>query len=333
MATDTKGSSTAEPGPGRRLPGGVPPVVRRVFRDNGALGALLALVAVLALLSPDFLTTRNLMNVGAQAAVVAVLAFGVTFVIVSAGIDLSVGSVAALSAMVLAWTATSQGLPVWLAVLCALVTGLACGLVNGVLVAHGRLPSFIATLAMLSVARGLGLVISQGSPIAFPDPLAFLGRNLGDWLPVPVLVMLAMAAVAAVVLNLTYSGRAMYAIGGNEEAARLSGIRVSRQKLVVYGLSGVFAAVAGIVLASRLVSAQPQAAFGYELDAIAACVIGGASLSGGVGRASGTLIGALILAVLRNGLNLLNVSAFWQQVAIGAVIALAALLDTLRRRT
>lgn len=333
MATETRGKSAAASGAGDGPPGTVPARARRVFHDNGALGALLALVAVLALLSPDFLTTRNLMNVGAQAAVVAILAFGVTFVIVAAGIDLSVGSVAALSATVLAWTATAQGVPVWLAVLGALATGLVCGLVNGLLVAYGRLPSFIATLAMLSVARGLGLVISQGSPIDFPDPLGFLGRNLGDWLPVPVLVMLAMAALAALVLNLTYSGRAMYAIGGNEEAARLSGIRVARQKLVIYGLSGVFAAVAGVVLASRLVSAQPQAAFGYELDAIAACVIGGASLSGGVGRASGTLIGALILAVLRNGLNLLNVSAFWQQVVIGGVIALAALLDTLRRRT
>lgn len=320
-------------GPGALLPGGPGRALLRLFRENGALGALVALVAAMSLLSPDFLSTRNLLNVGVQAAVVAILAFGVTFVIVSAGIDLSVGSVAALSAMVLAWTATEQGLPVWLAVVLALVTGAACGGVNGLLVAYGKLPPFIATLAMLSVARGLGLVVSQGSPIAFPDALGVLGRNIGGRLPVPVLVMVGLSVVAAIVLNRTYSGRAMYAIGGNEEAARLSGIRVPRQKLVIYGLSGLFAAVAGIVLASRLVSAQPQAAFGYELDAIAACVIGGASLSGGVGRASGTLIGALILAVLRNGLNLLNVSAFWQQVVIGAVIALAALLDTLRRRT
>lgn len=321
------------PGPAGHLTGRLPRLLLRRLRDNGALGALLALTAVLSVLSPDFLSTRNLLNVGVQAAVTAILAFGVTFVIVSAGIDLSVGSVAALSAMVLAWTATSQGLPVWLAVLLALATGTACGAVNGLLVAHGRLPAFVATLAMLSVARGLCLVLSQGRPIALPDVLGVLGRDLGGWLPVPVLTMLALGAVAAVILNRTYSGRTMYAIGGNEEAARLSGIRVRRQKLVVYGLSGCFAAVAGIVLAARLVSAQPQAAFGYELDAIAACVIGGASLAGGVGRASGTLIGALILAVLRNGLNLLSVSAFWQQVVIGGVIALAALLDTLRRRT
>ncbi|MGW0905552.1 ABC transporter permease/substrate-binding protein [Streptomyces sp. NPDC002853] len=306
--------------------------LRRVLLDNGALSALVVLLVAMSLLSGDFLTTQNLLNVGVQAAVTAILAFGVTFVIVSAGIDLSVGSVAALSATVLAWTATSQGLPVWLAIIFAVGTGIACGFVNGLLVSYGKLPPFIATLAMLSVARGLSLVISQGSPIPFPDSVSNLGDTIGGWLPVPVIVMVAMGLITALVLGRTYIGRSMYAIGGNEEAARLSGLRVKRQKLVIYGLSGLFAAVAGIVLASRLVSAQPQAAQGYELDAIAAVVIGGASLAGGVGKASGTLIGALILAVLRNGLNLLSVSAFWQQVVIGVVIALAVLLDTLRRK-
>ncbi|MFH9239976.1 substrate-binding domain-containing protein [Streptomyces anulatus] len=307
-------------------------VIRRVLLDNGALSALVVLVVAMSLLSGDFLTTQNLLNVGVQAAVTAILAFGVTFVIVSAGIDLSVGSVAALSATVLAWSATSAGVPVLLAVVLAIVTGIACGFVNGALVSYGKLPPFIATLAMLSIARGLSLVISQGSPIAFPESVSVLGDTLGGWLPVPVLVMIAMGLITALILGRTFIGRSMYAIGGNEEAARLSGLRVKRQKIVIYALSGLFAAVAGIVLASRLVSAQPQAAQGYELDAIAAVVIGGASLAGGVGKASGTLIGALILAVLRNGLNLLSVSAFWQQVVIGVVIALAVLLDTLRRK-
>ncbi|WP_416974275.1 substrate-binding domain-containing protein [Streptomyces sp. 4F14] len=306
--------------------------VRRLLLDNGALTALIVLVIAMSALSGDFLTTDNLLNVGVQAAVTAILAFGVTFVIVSAGIDLSVGSVAALSATVLAWTATSHGVPVFLAVLLALATGIAAGLINGFLISYGKLPPFIATLAMLSVARGLALVISDGSPIAFPDSVSHLGDTLGGWLPVPVLVMVAMGLIAAFVLGRTYIGRSMYAIGGNEEAARLSGLRVNRQKLAIYALSGVFAAIAGVVLASRLSSAQPQAASGYELDAIAAVVIGGASLAGGTGKASGTLIGALILAVLRNGLNLLNVSAFWQQVVIGVVIALAVLLDTVRRK-
>ncbi|MFF9085585.1 substrate-binding domain-containing protein [Streptomyces sp. NPDC014991] len=324
MATDTLRSTTGA----SSAPGGL----RRLLLDNGALTALIVLVIALSALSGDFLTTDNLLNIGVQAAVTAVLAFGVTFVIVSAGIDLSVGSVAALSATVLAWSATQHGVPVVLAVVLAVATGVVAGLVNGFLIAYGKLPPFIATLAMLSVGRGLALVISQGSPIPFPGSVSHLGDTLGGWLPVPVLVMVVMGLIAALVLGRTYIGRSMYAIGGNEEAARLSGLRVRRQKLAIYALSGVFAAVAGVVLASRLSSAQPQAADGYELDAIAAVVIGGASLAGGTGKASGTLIGALILAVLRNGLNLLSVSAFWQQVVIGVVIALAVLLDTVRRK-
>ncbi|MFF9670357.1 substrate-binding domain-containing protein [Streptomyces eurythermus] len=324
MATDTLKSRLGASG----APGGL----RRLLLDNGALTALIVLVIALSALSGDFLTTDNLLNIGVQAAVTAILAFGVTFVIVSAGIDLSVGSVAALSATMLGWSATSHGVPVALAVVLAVATGVVAGLVNGFLIAYGKLPPFIATLAMLSVGRGLALVISQGSPIAFPGSVSHLGDTLGGWLPVPVLVMVVMGLVAAVVLGRTYIGRSMYAIGGNEEAARLSGLRVKRQKLAIYALSGLFAAVAGVVLAARLSSAQPQAADGYELDAIAAVVIGGASLAGGTGKASGTLIGALILAVLRNGLNLLSVSAFWQQVVIGVVIALAVLLDTVRRK-
>ncbi|QID36448.1 ABC transporter permease [Streptomyces albus] len=329
MAIDTQ--------PGHRLdkrPGGGPPqVVRRILLDNGALSALVVLVVILAIMSGDFLTTTNLLNVGVQAAVTAILAFGVTFAIVSGGIDLSVGSVAAFSGVMLGWFTTTQGMPVFLGVVLAILTGTVCGLLNGVLISYGKLPPFIATLAMLSAARGLAQVVSEGNPVLLPDSLSWIGKTIGEWLPVPVIVMLLMGLVAAVVLARTYSGRAMYAIGGNEEAAHLSGIRVRRQKLVIYTLVGTFAAVAGIVLASRLASAQPNAATGYELDAIAAVVIGGASLAGGVGKASGTLIGALILAVLRNGLNLLDVSAFWQQVVIGVVIALAVLLDTLRRRT
>ncbi|SEG98249.1 ribose transport system permease protein [Nonomuraea solani] len=301
------------------------------FAENGALAALVVLVVALSLLSSDFLSVTNLLNVGVQAAVTAILAFGATFVIVTGGIDLSVGSVAALSAITLAWTATAAGVPWPVATLVSLAVGVACGLVNAGLIAYGKLPPFIATLAMLGIARGLALVISQGSPIPMPEQVAHLGDTVG-YLPIPVIVMVIMGVIAAVILNRTYPGRAMYAIGGNAEAARLSGINVNRQQLVTYALSGGFAAVAGIVLASRLASAQPQAAAGYELDAIAAVVIGGASLSGGKGRALGTFVGALILAVLRNGLNLLSVSAFWQQVVIGVVIALAVLVDTLRRR-
>ncbi|SDN25215.1 ABC transporter permease [Allokutzneria albata] len=308
------------------------PDLRRLLSDNGALGGLIVLVAALSVMAPNFLTAQNLLNVGVQAAVVAVLAFGQTFVIVSGGIDLSVGSVAALSGMVAAWSFTEAGLPGWLALVAGLVTGLAAGLVNGVMVSYGRLPAFIATLAMLSVARGLTLVVSDGTPKSTPDEITALGSTIGDYLPVPLLVMLLVFGLTGIILTRTYAGRTMYAIGGNADAARLSGINVRRSTLVVYGLAGVFAAVAGLLLAGRLASAGPQAAVGYELDAIAAVVIGGASLSGGVGRATGTFVGALVLAVLRNGLNQLQVTPFWQQVVIGVVIALAVLFDTLRRR-
>ncbi len=336
MAIDTQPGHRLDKRPGgKRGPNPARRVVEdtgRVLQDNGALVALLVLVLVLSFWTSNFFTATNLLNVGVQAAVTAILAFGVTFAIVSGGIDLSVGSVAAFSGVMLGWFTTTQGMPVFLGVLLAILSGTACGLLNGILISYGKLPPFIATLAMLSAARGLAQVVSEGSPVVLPDSLSWIGKTIGEWLPVPVIVMIVMGLLAALVLNRTYSGRSMYAIGGNEEAAHLSGIRVRRQKLVIYTLVGAFAAVAGIVLASRLASAQPTAAEGYELDAIAAVVIGGASLAGGVGKASGTLIGALILAVLRNGLNLLDVSAFWQQVVIGVVIALAVLLDTLRRR-
>ncbi len=307
--------------------------VTSVRGTGGPLAALVALVVLLALLSGDFLTTNNLLNVGVQASVTAVLAFGMTFVIVSGGIDLSVGSIAGLSGIVTGWTATTAGVPMWLAVLAGMASGVLAGVVSGILITAGRMPPFIATLAMLSVARGLALVIADGRPIPVEGWLATLGSGeLFGFLPYPVLVLIAAAIATGLILRRTYAGRAMYAIGGNAEAARLSGIRVNRQQVLVYALSGLFAAVAGILLAARLASAQPEAGTGYELDAIAAVVIGGASLSGGVGTAVGTLIGALILAILRNGLNLLDVSAFWQQVVIGAVIAAAVLFDTLRRR-
>ncbi|MFC7344453.1 substrate-binding domain-containing protein [Saccharopolyspora griseoalba] len=302
-------------------------------RAGGPLGGLVVLVVLLSLLSPDFLTANNLLNVGVQASVVAILAFGLTFVIVSGGIDLSVGSVAGLAGIVTGWAASSLGLPMWLAIPVGLASGAAAGLASGALVTAGRVPPFIATLAMLSVARGLALVVADGRPISMDGWVGRIGSGeLFGVLPYPVLIMLVIGLLTAFVLRRTYAGRAMYAIGGNAEAARLSGIKVTRQKLLIYALSGLFAALAGILLASRLASAQPEAGTGYELDAIAAVVIGGASLAGGVGSALGTFVGALVLAVLRNGLNLLDVSAFWQQVVIGLVIAAAVLFDTLRQR-
>jgi ribose transport system permease protein len=307
---------------------------REFLSRSGPLWGLVILCIVMTILSPYFLTFNNLFNVGTQIAVIAILALGQTFVIVSGGIDLSVGSVLGLAGIVFGWATAVANLPLPLALALGVGAGASAGLINGLLITLGNLPPFIATLAMLSAARGLALVISGGVPLnPIPGPILSLGSgDLFGFVPLPVILMLVMWAITVGILLSTYAGRAMYAIGGNEEASRLSGINVSRQKLLIYTLSGLFAGIAGILLTARLASAQPQAGFTFELDAIAAVVIGGASLSGGVGSASGTLIGALILGVLRNGLNLLNVSAFWQQVVIGAVIALAVMTDTLRRR-
>jgi ribose/xylose/arabinose/galactoside ABC-type transport system permease subunit len=307
---------------------------REFLSRSGPLWGLVILCIVMTILSPYFLTFNNLFNVGTQIAVIAILALGQTFVIVSGGIDLSVGSVLGLAGIVFGWATAVANLPLPLALALGVGAGASAGLINGLLITLGNLPPFIATLAMLSAARGLALVISGGVPLnPIPGPILSLGSgDLFGFVPLPVILMLVMWAITVGILRSTYAGRAMYAIGGNEEASRLSGIHVSRQKLLIYTLSGLFAGIAGILLTARLASAQPQAGFTFELDAIAAVVIGGASLSGGVGSASGTLIGALILGVLRNGLNLLNVSAFWQQVVIGAVIALAVMTDTLRRR-
>jgi ribose transport system permease protein len=332
VSTDTTRAPAAQSDTGR--PPTAHPTRRRItdlLSANGALVGLVAVCIAMFIATPAFLTTQNLLNVGVQAAVVAILAFGMTFVIVSGGIDLSVGSVAAFSAVVAGVAAAAAGLPGVSAIVVGLFTGVAAGTVNGIAIAYGKLPAFIATLAMLSVARGLTLVASEGRPIAMPDAVRFLGGDLGP-LPVPILIMLLSGAVAAFILTRTVLGRSMYAVGGNEEAARLSGIRVKRVTVAVYALSGIYAGLAGLVLSGRLASAQPQAAAGYELDAIAAVVIGGASLAGGVGTVTGTLIGALILAVIRNGLNLLNVTAFWQQVVIGVVIAVAVGVDVLRHR-
>jgi len=305
---------------------------KKFLANNGALVGLVVLCLALFIATPDFLTGQNLLNIGIQVSTVAVLAFGMTFVIVAGGIDLSVGAVAALAAMVSSWLFVSAGLPGWLTLLGGLATGLLAGMVNGLANAYGKLPSFIATLAMLSVARGLTLVISDGRPIKTAPEVSFLGGNLGP-VPMPIVVLVLSALVASFVLNRTVIGRSMYAVGGNAEAARLSGLPVKRILVTVFALAGLFAALAGLLLAGRLDSAQPQAAAGYELDAIAAVVIGGASLSGGLGKISGTFVGALVLVVIRNGLNLLNVTSFWQQVVIGLVIALAVGVDVLRRKT
>lgn len=298
------------------------------------LVALVLLIVGLTFLSDAFLSVQNFLNVGQQVAVLSIVALGATFVIISGGIDLSVGSVVALSSAVFAAMFASYGLPWPLAALVGLLVGGVCGAANGLAIVYGRLPPFIATLAMLSIARGLALVVTGGRPISgFPDSFRWLaGRELPFDLPFSILLTLLLYAVGSLVLRRTVFGRATYAIGGNEEATRRAGIKLDRTKIMIYTLAGGLAALGGLVLTARLNSAQPQAAAALELDVIAAVVIGGASLSGGVGTVFGTLIGALIMGFLRNGLNLLNVSSFWQQVVVGVVIALAVMTDTLRRK-
>ena len=305
--------------------------IKKFAMRNGALIGLILLAIILSLATPAFLTGSNILNVGIQAATVAILAFGETFAIVAAGIDLSVGSVAAVSSMFAAYAGASMGMPAWLTVVIGIVAGAVFGALSGIANAYLKLPSFIATLAMMSVARGLTLVISDGRPISTSGVVNFFGGTILN-IPVPIVMMIIMGIIAAIILNFTTIGRSMYAVGGNMEASRLSGISVHKTQIVVFILSGIFAAVAGLVIAGRLHSAQPQAATGYEMDAIASTVIGGASLSGGKGKISGTFVGAILLAVIRNGLNILNVSSFWQQVVIGLVIAAAVSFDTLRRK-
>lgn len=307
---------------------------RSVVAQTGPLLGLLVLGAALSILTDRFLSFSNLANVGQQIAVISIVALGATYVIIAGGIDLSVGSVVALSSVVFALAFSNAGLAWPVAVLAALATGIAVGVVNGLFVTLGRLPAFIATLATLSMARGLALVVSEGRPISgFPDEFRTItsGRIVGD-VPVSIGLTIVLFVLGGLALRHTVFGRAVYAVGGSEEVARLSGIRIVRLKVAIYALAGFCAAVGGLVLTSRLNSAQPVAGQGLELDVIAAVVIGGASLSGGQGTAFGTLLGALIIGVLRNGLNLLNVSSFWQQVAVGGVIAAAVMTDTLRRR-
>jgi len=302
-------------------------------RQLGTFAGLLALCIVLWAATPHFLTVSNLLNVLEQTSINAIVAVGMTFVIISGGIDLSVGSVLALSGIALA-SALEGGVPAPAAIALALATGTACGLVNGVLITFGRLPPFIATLGMMSVARGAALMLAEGRPISgFTEGFRALATGRVVIVPAPVILTAAVYLVAHFVLARTVFGRATYAIGGNEEAARLSGVHVRFHKTAVYGVAGLTSAVAAILLTARLNSAQPTAGTMYELDAIAATVIGGTSLLGGEGTLVGALIGALIMGVLRNGLNLLNVSSFFQQVVIGAVIIGAVLIDmSLKRR-
>jgi ribose transport system permease protein len=306
-----------------------------------AFGALILLFIVFSLASPNFLQFDNVVGILIATAVNGVLALGVTFIIITGGIDLSVGTVMTLAAVITGVLVTEMHLPLPLGIVGGILAGTLMGLVNGAVIARMKIPSFIATLGMLNIAKGLALVLSGLKPIYFNDTPEFngiaMGSALGALIPgldVPnvVLLLFAAAIVAGVILNRTVLGRYAFALGSNEEATRLSGVNTNFWKIVIYGLGGTFSGLAGVMIAARLNSAQPALGQGYELDAIAAAVIGGTSLSGGEGSMLGTIIGAFIISTLTNGLRILSVPQEWQTVITGAIVILAVYLDILRRR-
>lgn len=301
-------------------------------RDNAAFVGLFVIVVLVSMSNEYFLTVDNILNVLRQTSINAILAVGMTFVILTAGIDLSVGSVLAFAGAVGA-ALVAAGTPVPVAVLAALLVGVGVGAASGVVVAFGRVQPFIATLVSMTMLRGATLVLTDGRPISTAgapgaDAFWFLGGGYVFGLPVPVLLALGVFLIAGFLLTQTRFGRYVYALGGSEAVAHLAGVNVNRVKILVYMVSGGLAAFAGVILTARLESAQPTAGLGYELDAIAAVVLGGTSLMGGKGRISGTLVGALIIGVLNNVLNLFDISSYYQAIAKGAVILLAVVVDS-----
>lgn len=284
--------------------------------------ALIILMAVITIINSNFLTANNLLNLLLQVTSNALIAFGMTFVILTGGIDLSVGSILALSSALTAGLLGS-GMPVTLAILISLILGCILGMMNGLLISYGKLAPFIVTLATMTIFRGATLVYTNGNPITKGLSDTFLFQFLGQGyivgIPFPVIIMFIVFIVLYVLLHKTAFGKSVYAIGGNEKAAYISGVKLNKVKIIIYSISGIMASISGLIITSRLSSAQPTAGASYEMDAIAAVVLGGTSLSGGKGRILGTLIGALIIGVLNNGLNIIGVSAFWQQVVKGTI--------------
>lgn len=320
-----------------------------IIQKFAALGSLVILAAVFAVTSNAFLTVNNGMTIALQVTSIALLGIGATYVIITGGIDLSVGSVLALAGVVAALAVKELGAPVWIGMLLGILTGSACGVINGLVITKLRLPPFIATLGMMLIARGVALQITGARAVSgLGESFGVLGNgsllrfeSIDDQgfpvvsfpgIPYPVVLMIVIAIAAAFVLNRTVLGRHIYATGSNADAARLSGVNVARVTAFTYIVSGTLAGLTGCVLMSRLVTAQPNEGVAYELDAIASAVIGGTSLIGGVGTISGTFIGAFVIGILRNGLNMNGVSAFTQQIIIGLVILGTVWIDQIRNR-
>jgi ribose/xylose/arabinose/galactoside ABC-type transport system permease subunit len=303
------------------------------FSKYGIHFAFVLLAGVMALVSPPFRSLSNIKNILQQSSFNGIMAVGMTLVIITAGIDLSVGSVLALSAVVATSFAHPGTYPLAVPALLGVLVGLACGTVNGILIAKNRLAPFIVTLGMMTVARGLALVYTNGRPVNnLTDTYNEIGGGYMAGIPFPAIIFFIVVLLGVFVLHFTRFGRYVYAVGGNELAAKVSGVNTDRILIGVYALAGALAGIAGVVLSSRVRSGSPATGAGYELDAIAAVVIGGTSLSGGVGSIAGTIVGVMIIGVMNNGLDLLNVSSYWQQIVKGLIIVLAVLLDKKSQR-
>ena len=308
---------------------------RRIKFPKGIspLIALLVLGTFISFLSPHFLTFINLKNVFVQASVVAILASGMTLVIITGGIDLSVGTVMAMSSCIMGLGMLNLHLGVFLSILLALLNGAFIGFISGTIITKGSIAPFVVTLGMMGIAQGVALLITAGySMYGFPESFLFFGGGEFLGIPVPIIVMALVYFIMYMVLEYTTLGRYAFAIGGNEGAARLAGINVDLYKIIIYTINGMMAGFAGVVLSSRIASSHPGIGAGFELDAIAAVVIGGTSLSGGEGTMLGTIIGALIMATIKNSLNLLGVSPFIQKIAIGSIIIIAVLIDSMSKK-
>ncbi len=306
-------------------------VIKYVRLNLGMLITLFVLAAFFTIMSKNFLTGSNILNVLRQISMNAIIAFGMTYVILIGGIDLSVGSIVAV-AQTAAVGMMMNGVDIPISILFGVAAGGVLGLTNGAVIAKIKVPPFIATLAMMTIARGLAYVYTGGRPMRFDNETFYsLGNGYIGPLPIPVIIMIVCLIITSYVLNKTKFGRHVYAIGGNREAARFSGVHLTRIELVVYSLSGLMAGLSGVILAARMSSAQPISGQGFELDAIAAVVLGGTSLAGGVGTVGGTIIGALVIGVLNNGLNLIQVPFYWQLIIKGLVIILAVTVDTVKK--
>ena len=316
---------------------GVGNAVKIYFKENlGIIVAFLVLCVFLSVFpktSGSFFTRQNIFNVLRQISTNLFLACGMTMVIILGGIDLSVGSIVALSGCISAGCVARYNLPLPIALLMGLLVGLLVGMFNGAVISKTTIPAFIVTLATMNIAKGLAYVYTGGSPVrVVTKEWQFLGAGYVGIFPTPVVILVIVLIITAIIMNKTKMGRHMYAVGGNQQAAEFSGIKVEKVKFFVHAFSGLMAGLAGIVLASRMYSGQPTAGDGAEMDAIAAVVVGGTSMAGGSGKIGGTIIGGLIIGVLNNGLNLLNVNSFWQYVVKGVVILLAVFLDYFRNK-